>query len=440
MSAPAVSSSEPENPAAGDFSLAPVPEECTRSAWHIALIVVGTVIGIPVFLVSAQIGGTLGMARAVPAFLVGSALLCVLGALTSLSGAVSRYSTYILAEFAFGRCGARFVNFVIAVTLVGWFAVTGNVFGQAADMVMSIGLGVHLPLPLYVILGSSLMIWIAIIGFSGIDRLAFILVPLMILFLGYTNYLTADSLPGWDVSAPFAADMSFSAAASAVVGSYIVGVVIQPDYSRFARNGRHAVVAMIVALGLLFPLVQVLAALPSVATGEIHLIQIMIALGIGVPAFLLLLLGSWSSNVVGLYSSGLSMATIFTRTPLSRITLSCGIIGTSLALTPAQEYFIPFLVTLGIAIPPVAAIYVIDVLLIRRGVCDPADLEREPAVDAGAFFAWGIAVAVGVAGAQELLSFSGVAALDTLLIASCLYLLCRIGEISTAWRRPAREN
>ena len=423
----------------GDFSLTPVPEVCTKSSWHIALIVVGTVIGIPIFLVAAQIGGALGLAKAIPAFLVGSAVLCVLGCLTSIAGAVSRYSAYMLAGFAFGRSGAKFVNFVIAVTLIGWFGVNGNVFGQAADLAISQGLGIHLPIPLYMIAGSALMIWISIVGFKGIDRLAFVLVPLMILFLAYTNVLTFDKLPGWDASADFAAEMSFSSAASAVIGGYIVGVVIQPDYSRFARNVRHSLWAMVISLGIGLPAVLTLAATPSVATGEVNLIQIMIVLGIGVPAFLLLLLSTWSSNVVGLYSSGLSLATIFTRARLSRITLVAGVMGTALALGNVQEFFIPFLVSLGIVVPPVAAIYVIDVLIVRRGHCDAVALEQEPAVDIAAFFAWISASLLGFASSQNILTFSSVAALDTVIVASFVYLMCRIKRVRVAWTQVAEE-
>ncbi|NIB40486.1 cytosine permease [Pseudomaricurvus alkylphenolicus] len=408
------------------FFHSPVPEDCTKSSWHIALIVVGTLIGIPIFLVSAQVGGSLGLSEALPAFLLGSLVLCVLGVLTSVTGATTRLSTYVLAEFAFGRSGAKIMNFVIALTLIGWYAVTANVFGQAADMAIRAGLGWQLPAWLYVISGSVLMIWIAVVGFSGIDRLAFLLVPLMLFFLLYTNWLTVDHIPGWDVPVALGASMTFSEATSAVIGGYIVGVVIQPDYSRFARNVRQSAWAMVLALGVFYPIVQVLAAIPSVATGQVNLIEIMIALGIGVPAFLLLVLGSWSSNVVGLYSSGLSLATVFSQGRLSSITLAAGVTGTALALSQAQDYFIPFLVLLGILIPPVAAIYVIDVLLVRRGRCATDALKNEPAFNINALLAWALSSGVGYASSNGLVELSGVSALDAAIVAALLYPLLKV--------------
>ena len=48
--------------------------------------------------------------------------------------------------------------------------------------------------------------------------------------------------------------------------------------------------------------------------GEPDILYVMILIGIGVPAFALLVLAAWSSNVLSLYSGSLAMATIFRGT------------------------------------------------------------------------------------------------------------------------------
>jgi cytosine permease len=402
-----------------------VPQEKTFSGIHIALVMIGGTIAIPVFWMSAQIGSSLGLSTAIPAFFTGSLVLGIMVGLTSYVGAKTHYSTYMITEFAFGRQGAKLVNLIIALALIGWFGVISNVFAQAADQVMRDGFSIQIPIWAYVVFGSVLMIGVTLSGFKGLDKLALILVPLMVLFLFYAAWLSYDGGNIWKAPGS-GTGFTFSSAVSAVIGSYIVGVVIQPDYCRFARNIRHAMIAAFFALGISFPLVMTLSAMPSIATGENDLIRILVVLGVGVPAFLLLLLSSWSSNVLNLYSSGLSMATIFTKFRLWQITIAIGVLGTAIAFFEAQDFFVKFLILLGITIPPVAAIYILNIMWVRRGQCDIDILEKEPAVDIRAFMSWALAIGVGYFSHIGWLKLTGVAGLDSIVVASVAYLLLNI--------------
>ncbi|NKB39274.1 MAG: hypothetical protein GKR93_19255 [Gammaproteobacteria bacterium] len=403
-----------------DFSRVQIPETNTYTGIHIGAIIVGGVIGIPAFLQASQIGSSLGLERATVAFLVGCFVLGSLGALTSYVGARTRFSTYMLTEFAFGRSGAKFVNFIIALSLVGWYGVISNVFAEAADLVIQDIYDLRIPLWIYVVSGSTLMTGVTISGFKGIDRLSLFLVPVMMLFLFYAAYLSWDDIGSWNKVSGEPV-LNYSTAISSVVGGYIVGVVIQPDYSRFAKNIKHAMWAVFIALWIVQALVFFLAAIPSVATGESDLIRIMVTLGIGVPAFLLLLLSSWCSNVLCLYSSGLSMSTILVRAHLWQLILTIGIIGTAIAFMYSENYFISFLVLLGVAIPPVASIYVLNVILLRKGVCEISSLEEESAFNKEAFIAWLLAVIAGYTANEQVFSISGIATIDSIVIASLVY-------------------
>lgn len=128
-----------------DFSREQVPGDKTYSGIHIGMIIVGGVIGIPGFLQAARVGGSLGLERAALAFLAGGFILGSLGALTSYAGTRTRYSTYMLTGFAFGRTGGKIVNFIIALTLIGWYGVIINVFAAAADLVVQSRYGPGVP-------------------------------------------------------------------------------------------------------------------------------------------------------------------------------------------------------------------------------------------------------------------------------------------------------
>jgi cytosine permease len=405
-----------------DFSRRAVPLSNTLSGVHIGLVIVGGTIGIPVYLMSAKLGSSLGLAQALPAFALGCFILGILGALTSLCGSSTHLSTYRLVEFAFGRSGAKLVNLIIALSLIGWYSVTMNVFAQAMDSMVFDLSGISLHKAWYIVLGSALMCGITISGFKGIDILAILLVPIMLLFLIYAAVLAFNSSGDGTLWPSRGEHLSFSAAVFAVIGSYIVGVVIQPDYSRFAKNNRQAMAAVFIALGVSFPIVMLLCAIPGMATGEQDLIKIMLLLGIGAPAFALLVLGSWSSNVLSLYSSSLSAATIFTRAHLWQIIAVIAVLGTALAFLNMQEYLLGFLLLLGVSIPPIASIYSIEVLLFRRSRCDVDVLDREPRVNIIAFVAWLSASGFGFMVQQDIVAISSrIAAIDSILVSLVVY-------------------
>lgn len=407
-----------------DFATEKVSEQSTTSGWHLALIIVGGTIGFSVFLVSAQIGGALGYRDAALAFGIGSLVLGVFGAATSYVGAKSRLSTYVLSEFAFGRVGAKISNLAIGLSLVGWYGVISNFLGQATKTLILDLTGLSVSVYVTVCLASFLMIFVTVRGFKGIDRLSLYLVPLMTVFIGYAAYasLVKHGMPDL---AEGNGMFTFKTAVSAVIGGYIAGVIIQPDYSRFAVNTRHAIWGVFAALGIIFPLVQFFSALPSMVMGQSDLLAVLLALGLMIPSFLLLFLSSWCSNVLCLYSSALSLATLWTSARLSHIILGIGIFGTALAFVPAQDYLVNYLVILGVAFPPIGTIYILEVGVYRRFAIDPDDLPNEPAFNIPALIAWALAIAAGYLSQEGILSLFGIASIDSLIVSSVSFILLR---------------
>ena len=409
-----------------DFARGAVSGSAAATGLHLGLIIVGGTIGFAVFVISSQIGGALGYAKAGLAFAIGSCILGIMGAVTSYVGAKSRLSTYLLTEFAFGPTGAKIANLVVAFSLVGWFGVICNTLGLATQHMLRDSWGIDVPPWVVITAASVLMISVTAAGFTGIDRLALFLTPFMALLIGYAAFLALRA----DGGEPLAVERTFTfqTAVSAVVGTYIVGVIIQPDYSRFAVNVRHAIWSVFIALAVFFPLVQFFSAVPSMATGEPSVVLVMSGLGIIAPAFFLLFLGAWSSNVLCLYSSSLSVATLLTRARLSHIIIVIGAVGTALAYVMVQEAIVDYLVLLGITIPPIGAIYIVEAVFVRRFGMDLEDLKNEPAFNIRAFGAWGAAIAVGYCSDRGLLGIVNIASIDSLIVACTLY-------AALQWRR-----
>ena len=416
---------------ADDFARGAVSGSAEATGLHLGLIIVGGTIGFAVFVISSQIGGALGYARAGLAFAIGSLILGFMGAITSYVGAKSRLSTYLLTEFAFGPTGAKIANLVVALSLVGWFGVICNTLGLATQEMLRESWNIDVPPPVVITAASALMISVTAAGYTGIDRLALFLTPFMALLIGYAAFLALNA----DGGEPLAVEQAFTfqTAVSAVVGTYIVGVIIQPDYSRFAVNVRHAVWSVFIALALFFPLVQFFSAVPSMATGERSVLLVMSGLGIILPAFFLLFLGAWSSNVLCLYSSSLSVATLMARARLSHIIIAIGVVGTALAYVMVQEAIVDYLVLLGITIPPIGAIYIVEAMFVRRFSMELDDLDSEPSFNLRAFGAWAAAIAVGYCSDRGLMGIVGIASIDSLIVACALY-------AAFQWRRRMKTD
>ena len=406
-----------------DYSTSQVPSEATYTGWHIALVVIGGTISIPGFLMAANIGASLGLRNAAIAFISGCLVLGTLGALTGLCGQRSRLSAYMLCEFVFGRLGGKFASLVVALSLIGWFGVISTIFAKAADLLGTEVFGVNLPIELYVVLGGLFIVGVTVSGFKGIDKLALALVPLMIIFLILAAYLSIGRVEIW-TAAIDGSDMTLAIAISAVVGSYIAGVTIQPDYSRFARSPKAALGSAFIALGISFPLVLFCTAIPAVALGEADIFKVMFELGIGIPAFFLLLLAAWSSNVLNIYSSSLSLATIFTQYSFKSIVIAIGIIGTILALFRVDQFLTGYLILLGITVPPISSIYIVDALVFRNRF-DSDALKEQPPIVFRAVLAWSIAVLVGYLAYIEIFTVTTIAAIDSILVAGLLSFVLR---------------
>ena len=401
-----------------DFSKSQVPASATYSGWHIALVIVGGTIAVPAFLMAANLGASLGLRNAAIAFGCGCFILGSMAALTGLCGQKSGLSAYMLNEFAFGRWGGRIASTVVSMTLIGWFGVTSALFGRAANLMGRSVFGIDWPVELYMVLGGGLIVAVTVTGFKGIDKLALALVPVMLGFLMMAAWMSFPQLEQW-TEPTGGTPMTLTTAISAIVGSYIAGVTIQPDYARFARSRRAALGSAFVALAISFPILLFCTAIPSIAYNEPDLLNVMIALGIGIPAFLLLILAAWSSNVLSVYSGALALATVFRRLDLRVLIVGVGTLGTLLALAGAGDYLIEYLVLLGITIPPISSIYLVDTLLFRKRF-DEVELSKRPRLALKALATWIAAVSVGACSHFGFFTLTSVAALDSIVVAGVL--------------------
>lgn len=159
------------------------------------------------------------------------------------------------------------------------------------------------------------------------------------------------------------------------------------------------------------------------ALAEADVIKAMALLGFLVPGFVLMFLGAWGSNVLCLYSAGLSIATLNRKLSLRHIIIAIGIVGAGFAFVPAQTYLIDYLVLLGVAIPPIGAIYVIDSALLRRFQFSIERINEEASFRWPPLLAWAAGIIVGYVSDKTAFQITNIASLDSLFTTTALFVL-----------------
>src|SRR3984885_13825853 len=234
-----------------------VPDAQLGGAHRVFFIVAGALCGLPVYVLAAQVVRGMGLTSARYAFLVGGLISGSLGALSAYCGARTRMNLAMLADEAFGLIGGRIVKTVIALSLVGWVGVILSVLGATAGAAIHSIYGVTFDTAWIAIAAAVVVTVIALRGVKGLEHVGMVIAPLLLALIAWTFY------KGYPNVAPTAmpATLGFGAAVSAVVGEYVVGIVIQPDYGRFVRRPVGAGVAAGVAPGGGFPPTLLLAPL-----------------------------------------------------------------------------------------------------------------------------------------------------------------------------------
>ncbi len=407
-----------------EFATEPVPDERTVGWFRVALVAAMVAFSLPTFLTGVEVASVSSPERTASMLLVGSIILTLLGSLTGAIGANTRLSSYMLNRIAFGRKGAALVNLAFAISLLGWFGVNIDLFSGAI---------VRLALDMFdwvipawpVELSAGLVMTITtVFGFRAINVLSSLLVPVLVvvtylLIAGSLEETPLDELMRQSVDE----ELPFGVGVSAVVGAIVVGAVILPDITRFIRNWRGAICAVMISYLFIELIVMAAGGMASASLRDEDLLNIMITLGIGWAAFAIVILGSWVLNSLNLYSTMLSVESTAPALDNRLLIVCLGILGTVAAFLNILDYFLAFLFYLSIVFVPVAGVIAVDYLLLRKRAYHEDRIVLEQAVRPLAVGAWIFGACVALIASWEWIALTGIAAIDAMLVAALTYYL-----------------
>lgn len=357
----------------GDFASITIPESERKSGINIFLTTAGWIICMSTIFTGGALVAGLTFRDALIATVIGMLILALFAAPLAAIGAKYGVSTTMLTRHSFGRYGAMIFGLIVVILLgIGWYAWQAAFFGMTMSQMFPNTFLVNPKVG--ALIGGILMMLTALYGYKGIAALSFVAVPLIFLLSIFGSVAGITQSGGWGVllsqTAPGDA-FSLYTGITIVVGNAAMGAVVLSDITRYAKSSK--VGAGAAALGYMFggifcvasgAAMAVAANIPGIgSTPDVP--KVMVALGLGVGALLVMTLAQWTTNTANLYSASLGMVNVVPMKQKTQV-LIMGILATALALIGIFEYFVPFLNFLGTYIPPIAGVMLADYWVYHR--------------------------------------------------------------------------
>lgn len=419
----------------GDYSMVPVPQHEKRSFSSIFYVYMGVLACIAVLWGGSTLGLQFTLKQALVVAVIGSAILAVIGGLTAAMGGISGTSTYVNMRYPFGVVGSQLFGTVVAGIAcgIGWFAVQAWLFGIIVHTLFPNAVWANVGVA--AIWGGVLMMVTAVIGFRGLAWLSYLAVPFFMLIAGVGAMIGVAEGGGFAglLSLQPKEPASLSIGITQVVGMYIAGGIITADISRYARKVISGSLAWIVQI-IIFQVYMLMgAAILMLATGASDVAGALLAGGAGVGAFMMAILGQWTTNDNNLYNGALSFNT-WLHTKKWRITIGEGIIGVAIAAWVgfsagvSMNPFMNFLTLLGKILPAIGGVLIADFYIFRwyKKVPFKQRYKCKPGMKA-AFVNWvgWLSVGLGTWIGGWLIKW-GIAALNGLILGFVIYIVLAI--------------
>ena len=315
--------------------------------------------------------------------LAGNLILGVYTGALAYIAARTGLSTHLLTRYAFGEKGSYLSSLLLGLTQVGWFGVGVAMF--AVPVQKMTGMNVYV----LILIFGVLMTVTAIYGIKALAIIGIVSVP-SIAILGSYSVLeatnTAGGLQGLLSYEPAQA-IGIATALSVCIGSFISGGTLTPDFARFAKSARSAVVSTVVAFFLGNSLMFLFGAVGAIVYGKSDISDVMYLQGLIIPAIIVLGLNIWTTNENALYASSLGFSNI-TKISRNKFVIGNGLLGTVAAMW-LYNNFVGFLTILGSVLPSIGAILLTDFFLLKRGKYQKFEDMKFRQVNWNALIAWG---------------------------------------------------
>jgi cytosine permease len=336
----------------------------TTKWYSLAGIWFGGIVSVPALLVGSTLIASLSFNYSIWAGLIGFSFVVLFMSLLSIAAVEKRKATVSLAASSFGVKGAKLiVGLVVGLSTLGWFGIQSNIAGASFSKILVEMNGPEIPVWVSSVFWGVIMVLTAVFGFKYLKWLNYVAVPAIVLLLAYGLFIvfqehSFQEILNFKPSEP----MPLLQAIGFTIGFISVGGVISPDYNRFAATKKDAILGSIFGIIPSALCLLAIGAILAITQGTYDIVEIFSSLGFPFFAMSILILATWTSNVMNVYSSGLAFNDLFNLSTAARskTTLFVGLIGILLAAIGILSHFMSFISLLTITITPIAGVMISD--------------------------------------------------------------------------------
>lgn len=400
-----------ENQNIENYALEQVPDNMKRGWCSMFCVLVAIGVDLSSVILGAELANSMPIDKAILSVVVGSFLSAILYTLCSLVGSSTSLSTSMITKYVFGDVGAKVFSLAIGISLLGWFGVQVGFFSENASILFN-SFNINIDVRFISLVGGLLMMSTVIYGYRAMEKLSVYSVPFLLALMFLTVFLgfRANGIPVIDTNTE--QTMTFAQGVSLAVSIIIVGAIISPDISRWAKSRKDCALASFfgILFGNSFMIIVSIILVKCMGTSQI--MNIFLILGLPIPGIIVLTLAQWTTNTSNIYSSALSIALVLKKIPQKKLTILLGLIATLLAVLGIYEGFINFLNILGIVVAPVGGVYVAEYYIVKDAFKDiKYNKEAKPLVTRS-IIAWIIGIAVTTLSTYGFITFTTISPLD----------------------------
>ncbi len=421
-----------------EFEHEPVPISARRSAFSVTMVW----LGFPMIITGAMTGSLLvlgmGFKNALVAMIIGNLIMFAYVGALGLIGTRKGMNFALIASIVFGKKGYVLASGLLSTLLLGWYAVQTGITGALISSTYGLN---------YVamtIVAGVLYIGITFVGVKGLHYIGLASVPLFVV-LGL--WVAADAASTTTSAAIFSyagnngvASMSMGVGLTVVLALFIDPGTVTADFNRWAPSPGASLFATFSA----FPFANLVAMLvggvmtAALAVPNANPFGVDNMFGfmngkqltwLSILAFIFLYtnLGSVCSHC--LYNAATGWSRIL-GTNMRLMAVILGAIGIVVAAGNVWAFFIQWLSLLGILVPPIGAIILVDQYLLRTEARADVDWRGKP------FIAWGIGSLCAFAVENLMPGLS--TAISAALVAGIVYgAIARVDSSTEKVARPA---
>lgn len=295
-----------------EYAFSAIPETRKKPTASLLAVLAGAAFSTSGMALGIRVGLSMPFFKALGVCLFGNLLLCVVALFWGILGCQTGYASVNLIKRMLGnRTAIVYAILVILITSV-WVGMNGNLI---AKLLIASVPGWTFPVAVTTLGAVMVCVLCAANGWKSIELISWLAVPVLVVLTVYNLILTGDAKGGFAFLRGYQPEhqMTVAAAITSIMGNYALSATTMPDISRFAKN-RKSVFFSVGLYGLVLTLSDVCGILIAQATSANNLSYGIYLLGMMLPGCLWIVLCTYTTQNVNMYSGGLAIQKLVHRT------------------------------------------------------------------------------------------------------------------------------